>query len=148
MKFHVQAHVTYKTRYHLVWIPKYRRKTLVSGVAQYFEKVMDTYISERYPDVIVIERSVQLDHVHILLEIPPKYSVSKVVGDIKANTARLLRKQFDYLTRAGSEMWSVGYFVSTVGINETMIKNYIRNQEQQDKGRSEIVLTQDTTGEV
>lgn len=86
MKFHVQDHVTYKTRYHIVWIPKYRRKTLVSGVREYLEKVMDTYIEDRYLDVITIERSVQEDHIYILLETPPKYSVSKVVGDIKANT--------------------------------------------------------------
>ena len=146
MKFHVQAHVTYKTRYHVVWIPKYRRKTLVKGVREYLEKVMDTYLTDRYPDVILIERSVQDDHIHILLEIPPKYSVSRIVGDIKANTSRLMRKHFDYLSRA-NEMWSIGYFVSTVGTNEKMIKNYIRNQEEQDKGRSEIVLEDDTTGE-
>ena len=146
MKFHVQAHVTYKTRYHVVWIPKYRRKTLVKGVREYLEKVMDTYLSERYPDVILIERSVQDDHIHVLIEIPPKYSVSKVIGDIKANTSRLMRKQFGYLARA-NEMWSIGYFVSTVGTNEKMIKNYIQNQEEQDKGRSEIVLEDETTGE-
>lgn len=146
MKFHVQAHVTYKTRYHIVWIPKYRRKTLVKGVREYLEKVMDTYLTDRYPDVILIERSVQEDHIHVLIEIPPKYSVSKVIGDIKANTSRLMRKKFDYLARA-DEMWSIGYFVSTVGTNEKMIKNYIQNQEKQDKGRSEIVLEDETTGE-
>lgn len=107
---------------------------------------MDTYLSDRYPDVIIIERSVQEDHIHILTQIPPKYSVSKIVGDIKANTSRLMRKQFAYLARA-DEMWSIGYFVSTVGTNEKMIKNYIQNQEKQDKGRSEIVLEDDTTGE-
>lgn len=146
MKFHVQAHVTYKTRYHIVWIPKYRRKTLVKGVRGYLEKVMDTYLADRYPDVIIIERGVQEDHIHVLIEIPPKYSVSKVVGDIKANASRMMRKKFGYLARA-DEMWSIGYFVSTVGTNEKMVKNYIQNQEKQDKGRSEIVLEDDTTGE-
>ena len=100
MKFHVQARITYKTKYHIVWIPKYRRKTLVKGVREYLEKVMDTYLFDRYPDVIIIERSVQEDHIHVLMEIPPKYSVSKIVGDIKANTSRLMRKQFVYLARA------------------------------------------------
>ena len=145
MKFHVQAHVTYKTRYHVVWIPKFRREVLVSGVKEYFEKVMDSYLSDRYPDVLVLERSVQVDHVHALLEIPPKYSVSKIVGDVKANTSRIMRKQFPYL-RHTPEMWSIGYFVSTVGANEQIVKRYIQNQEQQDKGRSEIVLEDDTTG--
>jgi putative transposase len=147
MKFRTQAHVTYKTRYHVIWIPKYRRATLVAGVREYFEKVMDTYLGNRYPDVHVLERSVQPDHVHCLLEIPPKYSVSKIVGDIKANTSRELRKQFAYLTHV-DETWSIGYFVSTVGLNESMVKDYIKNQEKQDTGRAELVLGKDTTGEV
>jgi len=139
MKFKTQAHVTYKCRYHIIWIPKYHRKTLVSGVDKYFEKVMDTVIVTRYPDVVVLERSVLPDHVHIFIEIPPKYAVSKIVGDIKANTAREMRKRFEYLSRS-NEMWSIGYFVSTVGTNEQIIKKYIQNQEKQDTGRSEIVL--------
>ena len=146
MKFRVQAHVTYKCRYHIIWIPKYRRKTLVLGVDKYFEKVMDTVISERYPDILVLERSIQPDHLHILVEIPPKYSVSSVVGVIKSNTARMMRKKFEYLARS-NEMWSVGYFVSTVGTNERITQNYIKNQQKQDTGRSEIVLGDDTTGE-
>ena len=94
MKFSVQAHVTYRTRYHIVWIPKYRRKILVNGVGKYFEKIMRSYLVDRYPDVVVLECSVQSDHVHLMFEIPPKYSVSKIVGDIKSNTARLMRKKF------------------------------------------------------
>jgi putative transposase len=89
--------------------------------------------------------SVQPDHVHLLLEIPPKYAVSKVVGDIKANTAREMRKEFQYLARS-SEMWSVGYFVSTVGSNEKVIRDYIEMQEKQDTGRAELVLGEDITG--
>ena len=108
---------------------------------------MDTFIWERYPDVKVIEQNILSDHLHLLLEIPPKYAVSKIVGDIKSNTARLMRKKFEYLARA-NELWSVGYFVSTVGTNERIIRNYIQNQEKQDTGRSEIVLGDDTTGVV
>src|ERR1019366_4867597 len=111
MKFHVQAHVVYTTQYHVVWIPKYRRKVLIPGVKKYFEKVMDSYLADRYPDVLVLKRSVQPDHIHVLLEIPPKYSVSQIVGNVKANTARVLRKKFNYLAR-GDGMWSIGYFVS------------------------------------
>ena len=107
---------------------------------------MDTVISERYPDVVVLERNILPDHVHLFIEIPPKYSVSKIVGDIKANSARMMRKKFEYLARS-NEMWSVGYFVSTVGTNEEIIRKYIQNQEKQDTGRSEIVLGDDTTGE-
>lgn len=145
MRLKSQVHVTYHTRYHLVWIPKYRRKTLVSGVREYFREVMKTYLAGRYPDVATLECSVQPDHVHLLLEIPPKYAVSKVVGDIKANTAREMRKEFQYSARS-NEMWSVGYFVSTVGANEQVIRDNIEMQEKQDTGRAERVLGEDTTG--
>jgi putative transposase len=106
---------------------------------------MNTYLSGRYPDVVVLECSVLSDHVHMLTEIPPKYAVSKVVGDIKANTAREMRKEFEYLARS-AEMWSIGYFVSTVGTNEQVIRDYIEMQEKQDTGRAELVLGEDTTG--
>ena len=139
MKFSVQAHVTYRTRYHIVWIPKYRRKILVNGVGKYFEKIMRSYLVDRYPDVVVLECSVQSDHVHLMFEIPPKYSVSKIVGDIKSNTARLMRKKFEYLGNKNN-VWSVGYFVSTVGMNEKVVREYIVKQEEQDKGRAELAL--------
>jgi putative transposase len=112
---------------------------LVQGVKQYFEKVMDSFLFDRYPDIIVNERSVQDDHVHIMIEIPPKYAVSKIVGEIKAHTAKKLRKHFEYMHRA-DEVWSIGYFVSTIGINEQVIRAYIQNQETQDTGRAELVL--------
>ena len=139
MRFSVQAHVTYRTRYHIVWIPKYRRKVLVKGVDKYFEKTIKTYLIDRYPDVLVLECNVQADHVHLMLEIAPKYSVSKIVGDIKSNTARLLKKKFTYLA-SKKNLWSVGYFVSTVGINEKVVRDYILKQEEQDKGRAELAL--------
>jgi len=106
---------------------------------------MDSFIIDRYPDIHLLERSVQLDHVHIFLEIPPKYSVSTIVGRIKAHTARVMRKKFHHLSQT-SQLWSVGYFVSTVGTNETVVRDYIRRQEKQDTGRSSIVLDKDTMG--
>ena len=139
MKFKTQSHCVYKTRYHIIWIPKYRRKILIEGVSGYLEKTMKGYLSERYPDVHILEQSVQPDHVHLLLEIPPKYSVGTLVGNIKSNTARMMRKKFEYLSRS-VQVWSVGYFVSTVGTNENIDKLYIQNQEEQDKGQAELVL--------
>ena len=134
MKYKRQAHVVYKTKYHIVWIPKYRRKILVSGVSKYCETVMRNYLVDRYPDVHIQEISIQVDHVHLLIEIPPKYAVSKVVGDIKSDTARKMRKKFEYIGKQ-SNVWSVGYFVTTVGANEKTIEKYIRSQEEQDKGQ-------------
>ena len=106
MKIKKQAHVAYQTLYHIVWIPKKRYHTLVKGVNEYLEKVMDGYLVERYPDVHVHERNIQPDHIHILLEIPPKYAVSKVVQDIKSNTSKEMRNRFEYLRRgkAGSRV--------------------------------------------
>ena len=145
MKFHHQAHVVYTTQYHIVWIPKFRRKVLIPGVKQYFEKVMDSYLIDRYPDVLLLKRSVQPDHIHLLLEIPPKYSVSQIVGAIKANTSRVMRKKFPYLANS-REMWSIGFFVSTVGLNAQLIRKYIENQETQDKGQAELEFHEDTAG--
>lgn len=139
MKYRTQAHATYKTLYHIVWIPKRRRKVLVAGVSTYLEKVMDSFNSDRYPDVLILERSVQVDHIHLLAEIPPKYAVSKWIGDVKAHTSRIIRKEFDYL-RQYDELWSIGYFVSTVGLNQKIIEHYIQNQEKQDAGRDERTL--------
>jgi putative transposase len=132
----VQSHTAYQLLYHIVWIPKYRRKLLVEGVDKYLEEVMRTYLLERYPDVVIEELSIQVDHLHTMLIIPTKYSVSKVVGDIKSNTSKELRKKFDYLRRVSKDgMWSTGYFVSSVGLDEQRIRRYIQYQEEQDKGQ-------------
>ena len=135
MEVKVQAHVAYQTRYHVVWIPKYRRKVLVAGVDEYLEKTLNSVIMERYPDVYVIELNVQKDHVHALLEIPPKYSVSSVVGYIKGATSRSMRMHFEYLRRA-THLWSDGFYVSTVGYDEKKIRDYIKYQAKQASGQA------------
>ena len=145
MRYKTQAHVLYKTRYHIVWMSKYRYKVFKKGVGKYFEGVLNNYLMDRHPDVHIIEINTQPEHVHILLEIPPKYSVSTVVRGMKSVTSKVLRKKFEYLRRGGKGLWSIGYFVSTVGLDEGTIANYIKYQEAQDKGRSEIVLGKDAT---
>jgi len=137
MEVKVQAHVAYQTRYHVVWIPKYRKKVLIEGVKEYLEKTVQTSIQERYPDVYVIELTVQDDHVHALFEIPPKYSVSAVVGYVKGITAKKMRMHFEFLRHAGS-LWADGYYVSTVGFNEETVKKYIHYQEQQACGQATL----------
>ena len=137
MKTKFQAHTVYRTQFHVVWIPKYRRKILVSGVKQYLDKVLQSLITEKYPDVYINEQKIMPDHIHLLLEIPPKYSVSMVVGYIKSASSRIMRQKFEYLRRQKS-MWSTGFFVSSVGANEKLIKRYIRFQEKQDLGQSSL----------
>ena len=138
MEIKVQGHAAYQTQYHIVWIPKKRKRILIDGAKEYLEKVLKTCILDRYPDVYISEQNIQPDHVHILIEIPPKYSVSTVVGYLKGLSSREMRKQFDFIKKM-TEMWSVGYFVSTVGINEKVIQRYIRHQEKQDSGQALLV---------
>jgi putative transposase len=139
VKFSAQAHCVYKTRYHLVWITKYRRKTLVNGVDKYLDKVISSFVYDNYPDIKILEQSIQGDHIHMYVEIPPRYCVSQVIKSIKSYTSRQMRIKFEFLTKA-SQMWSNGYFVSTVGINDEVIKKYIQNQEKQDKGQAQLVF--------
>lgn len=139
MKYSVQAHAIYKNLFHIVWIPKYRRRILKLGVGVYLERVLDTITSNRFPEVKILERNIQQDHIHMLLSIPPKYAVSEIVRTMKSESSRLTRKKFEYLRRC-ENMWSVGYFSCTVGINERVIRNYIKYQEKQDKGQAELVL--------
>jgi putative transposase len=138
VKIKVQSHVAYQTQYHVVWIPKYRRKVLISGVKEYLEKVLYTSIEERYPDVYISELNIQSDHVHALIEIPPKYAVSTVVGYIKGVSSKLMRMQFPFLQHARA-MWADGFFVSSVGVNEAIIKRYIQFQQKQERGQAELV---------
>ena len=135
MDVKVQAHVAYQTRYHVVWIPKYRKKVLVAGIKEYLEHTTNTVIIDRYPDVYIIELNVQKDHVHALLEIPPKYSVSSVVGYIKGTTSRNMRMHFEFLRHA-AHLWADGFYVSTVGYDEKKIREYIRYQDQQASGQA------------
>jgi putative transposase len=135
MDIKVQAHVAYQTQFHVVWIPKWRRGVLVSGVKEYLTKVLQTTIHDKYPDVYITELNIQPDYVHALIEIPPKYSVSTIIGYIKGVSSRLLRMHFDYLKHAPS-LWGVGFFVSSVGINEQTIKKYIKYQDKQERGQT------------
>ena len=140
MKIKVQSHVAYQTQYHVVWIPKYRKQVLVAGVKEYLAKVFYTIIEEWYPDIYISEQNIQPDHIHMLIEIPPKYAVSTVIGKLKGISSRLLRQKFDYLRRKPA-MWSVGYFVSSVGVNKLTIKRYIQYQEKQDLGQALLAST-------
>lgn len=142
MDYRKQAHAVYYTRYHIVISTKYRRKIFRGGVGEYLKKIIYD-VSKVHPDVEIIEVNTDLDHVHFLVSIPPKYSVGKLVGKIKANTGRKMREKFKYLDRVywGTEgIWSIGYFVSTVGINERVIREYIEKQSQEDSGQAKLVF--------
>jgi len=137
-----QAHCVYRCQYHIVWIPKYRYQILTEGVDKYLEIKLDE-IRKHYPEIEYVERNIQPDHVHVLISFPPKYSISQVVRILKSNTAKALKEKFDFIKERyyGTGMvWSTGYFVSTVGLDEHMIKNYIKYQEKEDLGQAKLAL--------
>ena len=140
MEYKKQAHAVYYTKYHVVVSTKYRRKIFKKGVGEYLKKIMFD-ISKYHPEVEILEVNTDLDHMHFLVSIPPKYAVSKIIGKIKANTGYKLRQKYKFLDQVywGVEgIWSIGYFVSTVGINESVIRKYIENQEQEDSGQAKL----------
>ena len=97
-------------------------------------------IQKHHPDIEIEKYSVQKDHVHLIIVIPPKYSVSEIIGKIKANTSREIRRRFAWVKKVywHNEFWSPGFFSSTVGINEEVIKRYIEFQEKIDKGQLQL----------
>ena len=100
-------------------------------------------ISKFYPEIWIEEVNTDLNHMHILVSIPPKYAVSKVVNLIKSNTGRRMRERFKFLDKLyvrQEGIWSVGYFVSTVGINEAIIKRYIELQGDEDRGQTKFAF--------
>jgi len=130
MKIRFSAHGAYHHQYHVVWIPKYRKKVLTGEVKQFLEKRLFD-IQESHPEVKIEKFSIQVDHVHLVSVIPPKYSVSSVVGKIKANP--WIKKMY-----WRNEFWSPGFFSSTVGINEEVIKRYVEFQEKVDTGKMQL----------
>jgi putative transposase len=142
MKLRKQSHCVYQCEYHLILATKYRRKIFNEGIFAYMLEKMKV-LTEHYPEIEVLEINHDEDHVHMLVSIPPKMSVGKVVGIIKANTSRGLKDKFAFLKEVywGTDgIWSDGYFVSTVGINEQIIQKYIQHQGQEDSGQAQLVL--------
>jgi putative transposase len=142
MKLRKQSHCVYKCEYHLVLATKYCRKIFNDGIFAYMlERIKE--VNNHYPELEVLEIEHECDHIHLLISIPPKISVGKVVGIIKANTSYGLKKKFPFLKDVywGTDgIWSDGYFVSTVGIDEQIIHKYIQYQRQEDSGQAQLVL--------
>ena len=142
MVYRKQAHSVYYCTYHMVFPTKYRHQVFNAGVFAYFEYKLKE-IRKHYPEIEFEAVNHDKDHVHFLVSIPPKFSVSKVVGIIKANTSKGMKDKFSFLKELywGTDgIWSDGYFVSTVGINEETIKRYVENQGKEDTGQAKLDL--------
>ena len=101
-------------------------------------------VRKYYPEIEYEEINIQEDHVHVLLDVPPSFGVPKAVQLIKQNTGVELKKKFEFIRKTyygKGGMWSVGYFVSTVGLDEDMIRKYVIYQEKEDSGQTKFVLT-------
>ena len=142
MKYNRTGHAVFYIRYHLVISTKYRRKIFKGGMEQYLKlKVREV---QRYcPEIVIHEVNTDQDHAHILVSIAPKLAIAQAVSLIKANTARDMREEFPFLDKVywGSDgIWSIGYFISTVGVNEATIKRYIEQQGREDSGQAQLEL--------
>ena len=142
METRLSGHGVYRTEYHVVWIPKYRRRILNPGVKGYLSKLFPK-IMKGMPGCEIREQNMQVDHIHMIMVIPPKYAVSEVIGEIKQYTASKLREKFAWLENVYWKervVWSPGYFVSTVGLDEETITKYVKWQERQDSGQAKLDL--------
>ena len=117
METKLSGHGAYRTEYHIVWIPKYRRRILNPGVGAYVSRLFPK-VMRRMPGCEIIERNIQVDHIHLIMVIPPKYAVSDVIGEIKQYTARKMREKYAWLEEVYWKervVWSPGYFVPQWG---------------------------------
>jgi len=133
-------HTQWECKYHVIFIPKCRRKVLYgqirSELGDVFRKLAEQKESK------ICEGHLVIDHVHMMLSIPPKYSVSYVVGYIKGKSAIHIARTYGERRRnfVGQHFWARGYFVSTVGRDEGTIRNYIKHQEKEDERQEQLRL--------
>lgn len=125
------AHTAWDCVYHVVWIPKYRRKVLYGQRRREIVEVIKTLV-DRMGGVEIVQGSACIDHVHVCLRIPPKYAVAGVVGKLKGRSSVILHNEHpEWRATTGRDrtLWARGYYVSTVGLDEAVIRRYVRNQE-------------------
>ncbi len=133
-------HTKWQCKYHVVFIPKMRRKVLYGELRRYLGEVFRSLALQK--ESWIEEGHLMPDHVHMMISIPPKYAVSQVVGYIKGKSAIHLARVYGERRRnfVGQHFWARGYFVSTVGRDEAVIRAYIRNQELEDQRLEQMTL--------
>ncbi len=132
-RFKKLAHSLYECKYHVVFCPKYRYKIMQGEVQEYVKQQIYRLCSQK-DGVEVLEVNVQEDHVHVVLSIPPKYAVSSLMGYLKGKMALRLFDRFPQLRKRywGQHVWSRGYCVSTIGLDEERIRKYVKWQNKKD----------------
>ena len=135
MRIRKLNHSTYQHQYHIVWGTKYRRKILKPYVLVELKTILYATV-KKYPTLWIEVLNTDQDHVHIQIEIPPNIAISDAVSKLKSASSRYLRSKFKFIHEIYLEkdgIWSVGYFSSTIGLNETQIRKYIEWQDRKDK---------------
>lgn len=131
------THSRYDCKYHVVFVPKYRRKVLYGKIRRYLKDVFHELARQKGCEIV--SGSMVKDHVHMCISIPPKYAVSEVIGYLKGKSAIAVARQFGGKKRnfAGEKLWAKGYAVSTIGLEIEMVKKYIAHQEKTDRENEE-----------
>ena len=133
-RFKKLSHTIYECKYHIVFCPKYRYRIFKDAISEYTRQQIYRLFSQKEL-AEVLELNVQPDHIHVVLSIPPKYSVSSMMGYLKGKLSTRLFARYEKLGKRfwGRHLWSRGYCVSTVGLDEAMIRQYVRWQECKEK---------------
>jgi len=131
-----QAHVKWECKYHVVIVPKYREKKHFKKYREAIGRILRELYRQK--EITLLEGNAATDHIHVLLSVPPKYSIAMTIGYLKGKSAiRIHRELFrTYGTLFGRSFWSRGYCVSTVGLNESFIRKYIQEQEKHDRSEN------------
>lgn len=140
-RFEKLTHVLWHCQYHIVWVPKYRYRILKGPIAQEVYNCIQVYCSQL--GCTVVELNVQADHVHLLVKVPPKVSISKLLGVVKGKTALRIFTRFPYLRKKpywGNHFWAKEYCVDTVGVDAEMIRKYVKYQEKQEQRQGQLDL--------
>lgn len=134
------SHTKWECKYHVTWIPKYRKKRLYKELRKQLGSVFRELAQRR--ECEILEGNLVSDHAHMLISIPPKYAVSQIIGYIKGKSAIHIAREYHGRKRnyTGYHFWARGYHVSTVGRDEEAIRKYIREQEQEDRRIDQLSL--------
>ena len=140
-RFNKLTHVIWHCQYHLVFVPKYRYRVLIGAIGEEVRNCIEVYCSRLRCEVV--ELNVQRDHVHLLLEVPPKVSISQVMGTVKGKSALRVFTRYPHLRKKpywGNHFWAKGYCVDTVGLDMEMIRQYVKYQEKQERKQQPLDL--------
>ena len=133
-RFRKLSQTIWHCRYHIIFVPKYRFRILIGEVAKEAEHCIRAFVEQQKGEVV--ELNVQIDHVHLLVLVPPKVSISNFVGTLKGRTAIRVFNKFRKLKQKpywGNHFWSRAYCVDTVGLDEEMVRKYIKYQEKEER---------------